>query len=232
MAATLMAEMSGRTALIDLSQPLFDGCPGWATYPPMVLEPHCTVASDGFNAERVAVINHTGTHLDVPYHFFDDGKRIEDVPIDRFQGQATILDLRFLQPDQGIDVAELEPFAERIQPDDIVVLCTGWGDKRGPDPVFMYHWPYLTGAGARWLVERQIRAVAIDALSIGGWADGTGRPPHEVLLGAERWILEDIRIPDELLSRGRCYLFAFPILLQGCGGAFVRAVAQVDNTGS
>ena len=57
----------------------------------------------------------------------------------------------------------------------------------------------------------------------------TGRRPNEALLGAERWILEDIRIPEDLITRQRCYLFAFPILLQGCGGAFVRAVAMLND---
>jgi arylformamidase len=212
---------------LDLSQPLHANCPGWPTFPPTTLESYATVEVEGFNAEHLDLINHTGTHLDVPYHFFSEGQRIEDVPVDTFQGAAVVLDLRFLRPAQGIGRAELAPFEACIQPEDIVILCTGWGEKRARTEEFMYHWPYLTGEGARYLLERGARALAIDALSIGGWAEGTGRPAHEVLLGAGLWILEDIRVPVALLAAQRCQLLAFPILLQGCGGSFVRAVAAL-----
>jgi kynurenine formamidase len=192
-----------------------------------VLESHATIERDGFNAERLDLITHTGTHLDVPYHFFADGKKLDEVPVGDFQGPAAVLDLRPLRPEQGIGPAELEASGQLLRPGDIAILCTGWGEKRGPNPEFLYRWPYLTGDGARWLVDRGVSAVAIDALSVGGWAAGTGRPCHEALLGTGRWILEDIRCPDAVIAAGRCHLFAFPILLAGCGGSLVRAVAAI-----
>jgi len=216
-----------RVTLYDLSQPLYSGSPGWALYPPVGLEPFCEIQTDGYKAERLELITHSGTHLDVPSHFIADGKRLEEVPVGEFQGPAAVLDLRFLQPSQAVGAAELKPFRERIRQGDIVVLCTGWGDKRSHDSLFMYEWPYLTEEGAQWLVERGARAVAIDALSVGGWPELTRRPPHVTLLSAGCWILEDIRCPPEVVQAGRCHLFAFPVLLQGCGGSLVRAVAAV-----
>lgn len=217
-----------RAKFFDLSQPIFAGCPGWPTYPPTVLEQTSTIAVDGFNAERLDLITHTGTHLDVPYHFFADGKRLDEVPASEFQGPAAVLDLRPLQPRQAIGPAELERCAGWLRPGDVAILCTGWGEKRSLDRVFLYEWPYLSGEGAEWLISRQVRAVAIDARSVGGWAEGTGRPCHVALLGAGRWILEDIRVPEEVVAAGRCHLFAFPALLQGCGGSLVRAVAALE----
>lgn len=69
--------------------------------------------------------------------------------------------------------------------------------------------------------------MGIDAMSMGGWYEGTGRPCHEALLSAGIWILEEIRIPDELTERGECYLMTFPLKLQGFSGAPARAVAAV-----
>lgn len=222
-----IARTLGQARFFDLSQPIAAGCPGWPTYPPTVLETVCTIAKDGFNAERLDLITHTGTHLDVPYHFFDDGKRLHEVPAEEFQGPAAVLDLRPLEPGQGIGPAELEKAGRHLQAGDIAILCTGWGEKRSLERIFMYEWPYLTGDGATWLIDRGARAVAIDALSVGGWAPGTGRPCHEILLGSGRWILEDIRVPEEVVGAGRCHLFSFPILLEGCGGSLVRAVAAL-----
>ncbi len=221
------ARVLAEARFYDLSQPLSAGCPGWPEYPPTVLETVFTIEKNGFNAERLDVITHTGTHLDVPYHFFAEGKRLHQVPAAEFQGPAAVLDLRPLEPGQGIGQAELEPAARHLQPGDIAILCTGWGEKRSHERVFAFEWPYLSGEGASWLIDHGARAVAIDALSIGGWAPGTGRPCHEALLGAGRWILEDIRVPEEVVKAERCYLFSFPILIEGTGGSFVRAVAAI-----
>jgi kynurenine formamidase len=67
--------------------------------------------------------------------------------------------------------------------------------------------------------------VGIDALSVGGWGGPKkGQPSHNALLGAGKMIIEELRIPEELVGR-RCFMTAFPVLLQGCGGAWARAVA-------
>src|SRR5512146_2217500 len=125
-----LANALGQARFYDLSQPISAGCPGWPSYPPTVLETVCTIAKDGFNAERLDVITHTATHLDVPYHFFDRGRRLHEVPAEEFQGSAAVLDLRPLVPGQGIGPAELEPAARHLLPGDIAILCTGWGEKR------------------------------------------------------------------------------------------------------
>jgi kynurenine formamidase len=148
--ASNLSELLERSSIVDLSQPTFAGCPGWPTYPPTVLESHATIERDGFNAERLDLITHTGTHLDVPYHFFADGKKLDEVPVGDFQGPAAVLDLRPLRPEQGIGPAELEASGQLLRPGDIAILCTGWSEKRGPNPEFLYRWPYLTGDGARW----------------------------------------------------------------------------------
>jgi kynurenine formamidase len=44
------------------------------------------------------------------------------------------------------------------------------------------------------------------------------------LLGEGKVVIEELNIPDELAGR-RLFLTAFPVLLQGCGGAWARAVA-------
>jgi kynurenine formamidase len=101
-----LASALGQARFYDLSQPITAGCPGWPDYPSTVLETVCTTAREGFNAERLDIITHTGTHLDVPYHFYDEGKRLHEVPADEFQGPAAVLDLRPLEPGQGVGPAE------------------------------------------------------------------------------------------------------------------------------
>jgi arylformamidase len=63
-------------------------------------------------------------------------------------------------------------------------------------------------------------------LSIGGWGKEKAVPPHEILLSNEIWPLEELYLTEELLEEERWYLSAFPLELQGFGGAPVRAVAM------
>lgn len=128
---------------------------------------------------------------------------------------------------EGIGKDLLEPYADRIHSGIIVLLNTGWSQKRGYSLEYYHDWPYLAKDGAEWLLEKRVKGVGIDCMSMGGWYEGTGRPCHEVLLPAHIWILEEINIPEELNQYEKCWLFAFPIKLKGFSGAPVRAVAAV-----
>lgn len=78
-------------------------------------------------------------------------------------------------------------------------------------------------------MDRGIRTVvAVNALSVGGLADGTGAPVYKAFLSVGCWILKDSCCPLELLDAGSSYIFAFPLLMRGCGSALTRAVALVD----
>lgn len=211
--------------IIDLSQPLYQECPGWPDYTPTSVLREYNTTVHGFNAETVTMNTHTGTHVDAPFHFFDDGARIGDMPVDTFAGPALFLDLRSIPADSPIEAEHLLPFKDKIRPGDIVVLVTGWAAKRGLNKEYMLQWPYLSRSGAELLVECGVKGVGIDTMSIGGWGSpAKGRPCHEVLLGAGKFIVEELNVPEELLD-GRHHLFScFPILMRDCGGAWARAV--------
>ena len=89
----------------------------------------------------------------------------------------------------------------------IVLLKTGWAEKRALTKEFLTAWPYLTGEGAEYLVSRGIHGVGIEGLSIGGWDDPEKETAaHRVLLCAKKLITEDIRVPEAMLD-GRITAF-------------------------
>lgn len=214
------------TPLYDLSQPIFQNAPQWAEYDPATVTLPYTIAKNGFNAERVDLMTHTGTHVDVPFHVFSGGATIDAIPLEQFIGLAVCLDLRGRPTGSTIGRADLEPYAKMLVKDDIVLLNTGWGKKRSLSDEYLMGWPYLDGPGAEYLVSLGVKGVGTDGLSIGGWGDpAKGRPAHAALLGAEKLVIEDMYLPEALLDGKRRNFCAFPILLRGCGGAWVRAVA-------
>jgi kynurenine formamidase len=210
----------------DLSQPISHGGPAWPEYDPPVIEHNYRREIEGFNAETVRMNTHTGTHVDVPYHFDDAGPTVDQTPLAAFAAPAVFLDLRE-QVDSAQPIGEdmLEPLLDQLEPGDIAVLFTGWCRRRAVNDEYLKRWPYLDAGGAWALLARNVIGVGIDALSIGGWGGAEkGAPSHEALLSAGKVVIEELFVPDELAGR-RVFLTAFPVLLSGCGGAWARAVA-------
>ena len=79
------------------------------------------------------------------------------------------------------------------------------------------------------MLDKGIKGVGIDGLSMGGWYEGTGRPCHEILLSHKIWILEEITFPEEILKYKEVMLHCAPIKLMGCSGAPCRAYAIVEE---
>lgn len=210
----------------DLSQPIYHNVPQWPEYDPAIVSLRHTIAFGGFNAESVQLTTHTGTHVDLPFHFFEDGETVDRMPLETFAGDALAIDMRRKDPGSVIGRGDLEQYGERISEGDIVLIKTGWGERRAMTAEYLKSWPYLDGLAAEYLVERGVKGVGVDTLSIGGIGDiDRSRAPHVPLLRAKKFIIEDMRIPDELLDGKKRSFCAFPILIRGAGAAWVRAVA-------
>lgn len=214
--------------LIDLSQPIEDGGPNCPVHPPISIRRIADHPQDGWRMELLTLASHTGSHIDAPLHKLAGGATIDQFPLSAFVGPAVVIDLRHLGADGPITAAELEKKISINIRDYIVLLATGWGDRRAKSEEWHSHSPYLAPDGAQWLVDRDIRAVGIDHYSIGGSRDPENTRTHEVLLGSGKWILEDIRIPEELFSVAVPFtLWALPINLAKHSGSFCRPVVVV-----
>ncbi|MBW3622552.1 MAG: cyclase family protein [Armatimonadetes bacterium] len=217
--------------LIDLSQPVFDECPNCPVHPPVSSKKVSTHESGGWQLELLTLANHTGSHLDAPLHKLAGHPAIDELPLETFVGPAVIVDLRgIVGPSTGIGPELLEPRLGHLQPDQIVLIATGWGDRREKSEEWLRQPPYISTEGARWLVERKARAVGMDHYSVGSGADPQDSETHMVLLGAGIWILEELKFPEEVFSLPQPQtLWALPINLQGHSGAWCRPVIMMND---
>jgi kynurenine formamidase len=180
--------------------------------------------------EVLTMASHTGSHLDAPLHKIAGGRSITDLPLETFVGPARIVDLRPLEPGTAIGPGLLEGPLADLRPDEIVLLCTGWGELRSHTELWLRQSPFLSPEGARWLVARQVRGVGIDHYSIGGSREPINSETHTVLLGAGVWVVEELRFPPEALRLAQPVTFlALPIHLHQHSGAFCRPVLIVDS---
>jgi arylformamidase len=211
--------------LIDLSQPLYDQAPNCPAHPRpsfQVTGTHAT--NDGWHMEALATVTHTGSHCDAPLHIVPGGKDITQLPLDTFVGPARIADLRGIAAGALITPALLAPKLKGVTQRDIVLLATGWGDKRARTDEWLHRSPMLGADGARWLVERGVRGVGIDHYTIGD------AQTHTILLSAEVWIVEELKFPADVFSLPQPQKFwALPMNWPGCSGAFCRPVLEVSE---
>jgi arylformamidase len=202
--------------IIDISVP---NGPGQHVYPgdppPRIDAARQIVRGDVCNLSLLTLGSHTGTHVDAPYHFLDDGPRLGDVPIDRMVGPALVADLRG-RP--AVDAAALRdvPIARGD-----ILLCRTDNSRRWEAPEFQRDFVYLTADAATLLVERGVKAVGMDYLSIERFGS-TDFVVHRTLLGAGVFVIEglDLRVVDP----GRYTLVCLPLKFPTLDGAPARAV--------
>jgi kynurenine formamidase len=212
--------------VVDLSHPLADGMPVYPGDPVASIRPATTIAEHGYNVLHVHMGSQTGTHVDAPYHFLQDGARIDELPLELFLGPAVVSDLRGRQPRTPVTWTDLLPVAHRLAPGRMLLLHTGW-DAHWGSPEYSGH-PFLDGEAAERVVAAGVRTVGIDALSLDetvpAGSPAAGFEAHMAVLGAGGVIVENLR-GLELVRSADPLVSVLPLRLAGADGAPVRAVA-------
>lgn len=219
-----------------LSYPLNETAPVWPGNPPAAqTRPFSVIAwGDDANTTALTLFSHSGTHLDAPKHFNDDGPSAHELPVEAYIFfQPAVVEVP-KGPDEAIRRADLESYAGRLAAADLVFLHTGWSAQRHADPaLYVEHNPMLHPDAARYLLETfpRLRAIAIDAPSVGApdrhdesvethrWLTGAVRGDGRFIL-----ILEDLRIDADLGSAARVY--AWPLFIEGADGSPCTIVAE------
>jgi kynurenine formamidase/uncharacterized protein YhfF len=207
--------------LIDLTHPLTTGMPVYPGDPEVLVDEVLTIPTDGCAVRSLHLGTHSGTHVDAPAHVIPDGRTIDRVLPDELLGDAAVIRLPDLTPGQRIDDVTLgEAWGHGFESlPAIVLLATGW-DRFWGTGDYLRH-PVLTGEAASALVAAGVRVLGVDMASPDG-ADGL--VAHEILLGADRLIIENLRGLTGL--PGNVEFTALPLSVAGGDGAPVRAVAK------
>jgi kynurenine formamidase len=231
--------------LVDLSHAYDAQTIFWPTSDPFRLEKVAdgiTAAGYYYAANSFSSSEHGGTHLDAPVHFAQGRQSVDQIPLDRFVGEAVIVDVTAAAArdrDYQVTAEDIER-AERedgpIPAGAIVLLRTGfsqrWPDAqaylgtaaRGPDAVKDLHFPGLHPDAAAWLLaNRDIKAVGIDTASI-DYGQSTLFESHRALFARDVPAFENLTSLERLSPRGATVI-ALPMKIGGGSGAPLRAVA-------
>jgi arylformamidase len=202
--------------LIDVSVPLDSTL---ATYPnntPFTLEPIKRLSrGDSSNVSTLHMSAHTGTHVDAPRHFFDDGAATEALALDLLIGRTRVIDL-------GLgDAIAAEDLAAFDLSGDVRLLIRTRNSELWDSPEFHTDYVGVTESGAAHLVERGIKVVGVDYLSVEQFRK-PGAPAHHILLGAGVIVIEGLNLRD--VEPGVYDMYCLPLRIVGSDGAPARVV--------
>jgi arylformamidase len=206
--------------IIDVSLPIAPDLLTWPGDPGIRIDPAKRLdRGDSSNVSELHLGSHTGTHIDPPIHFLAGERSIDRVGLEVFFGPAVVADLREsdrIGPDE-LDGVNLPDRTERL-------LCRTRNSDlwaRLPDLDFPQDYVAVTPEGARWIVDRGIRLVGVDFLSVE--KSGTpGHPVHTTLLGGGTIIVEGLNLSE--VEAGPYTLACFPLRIVGGDGSPARAV--------
>lgn len=212
--------------LIDLSMALDDSTPTYPGDPRPRACPAATIARDGFNVSALELGSHSGTHCDAPYHWISDGARIDELPLTRFFGPATVVDCSSAGSREPITWAAIEPQVAGLEAGTIILLHTGWSQYASEASYFDH--PYLDGEACRRLLALGVLTIGIDAINIDetptGAMDRLRFVCHEQICQAGGVIVENLTNLADVPKRG-ALVSVLPLRLTGGDGAPTRAVA-------
>ena len=215
-----MPSLPDNPAIIDISLGIHPKMLTWPSDPGVTIEPASSIAAGkAANVSKLTCGTHTGTHIDPPLHFLQEGAPIDKIPIDALIGPAVVADLTSVKSDIGPEELEslnLAPGVERL-----LFHTRNSEFWREESPAFTEDYVAVTADGATWLVDHSIRLVGIDYLSVEH--RGTpGHPTHMTLLSAGVVIVEGMNLDG--VAAGDYTLLCLPLRIAGGDGGPARAL--------
>ncbi|GIO24050.1 arylformamidase [Oceanobacillus sp. J11TS1] len=201
---------------IDITKPLNNKLAHWPETEPFHYEITATKAMTGsVNIGRITTSTHIGTHVDAPFHFLNDGKRILDLDIERYIGPCKVIDLSsFTEISENTLKTKGISYAERL------LIKTALPNKpdRFPEEV-----PPITADGAAYMQSVGVKLVGVDTPSVDQISSKelTG---HHALYKQDIYILENVMLDQ--VEEGDYELIALPLALEEGDGSPVRAVIK------
>ena len=205
--------------IYDISLTISPSLPTWPGDPGLTLEQFESMDKGAHaNVTSMSSSVHLGTHVDAPHHFLNDGRTVENLPLDVLTGPCYVVQL----PD-GIDAITAEVLARTEVTHDMKRVLFGTSNSHKwvkGEPTFDEDFVAITEDGAEWLVEHGIQLVGVDYLSVAPFGDSEGT--HKVLLSAGVVIVEGLNLSN--VVRGFYDLYCLPLKIAGSDGAPARAI--------
>lgn len=209
--------------IYDISLGISEALPVWPGDPPVSLtQPSRLDRGDVFTLTRMDVSVHTGTHVDAPAHFIPGGAGVDSLDLEVLIGPALMVDAG---ETDAITAGVLDGLAVPAGTERLLLRTRNSALWARGTPHFVEDFVAITADGARWLVDRGVKLVGVDYLSVAPYDDLVST--HRVLLGAGIIVAEGLSLGH--VEPGPYRLVCLPLKIQGSDGAPARAILIDDE---
>lgn len=209
--------------IIDVSVPLSAGTPTYPGDPKMEIEQWAALErGDAANVSMLHFGAHTGTHVDAPAHFIEGANAVWSLPLDVLVGQAVVVEMA--DTVRAIDAGHIESL-ELAGATRVLFKTRNSAFWANMAEGFRTDFTYIEPDGARALVERGVRLVGIDYLSVEQFKSERYET-HTTLLSHGVVIVEGLDLRE--VAAGTYELICLPLRIAGGGGdgAPARAILR------
>jgi arylformamidase len=225
------------TEVVDLGHEMFDGMANLgasvASFWPSETHAGTALFSQGklaFESHMILVSEHTGTHLDCPFHFDPDGVTVDQYPLQKLVLPGWVLDFSAKSTGDPITIADIEGMAatagREIGPGYALLVWTGQDSYWGR-PGFKTERPYVPAETAQWLVDRKVTLFGTDLIGIDN-PDEWWEPTHVAFLKGGLPMVQQMSNLGRLVGR-EFVLVVLPLKMRGGTGSPVRPVALMTG---
>ncbi len=200
---------------IDISWPITPEITAYKNKKTIAVVPLKSFSLDKVRESQVSLNVHTGTHVDAPAHFLENGSTIESIDLGLFVGQCRVIDLSNVE--SVVSVKDLQ--LKNIKKNERILLKTRNSLLKN-SAMFNPNFVYLSMQAADYLAKKKITAVGIDYLGI-----ERAQPKHEthkILFESNIGIIEGLRLQG--VQEGKYFLCCLPLSFKDLEASPARAV--------
>ena len=202
--------------IIDVSIPISDLMLIYKGDPKVKIDQVKNIPSDGVAISKITMGLHSGTHIDTPSHFFEGEESVDNLNLESFVGEAMVYDLTCVK--ESIEEYDLKNYG--INAGDILLFKTKNFELYEKNS-FSNEFIYLSEGGAEYLVERRVKTVGIDYLSIER-SGSKDHPVHKLLLSNRISIIEGLDL--RAVKPGKYTIFCLPLKIVGVEASPARCI--------
>jgi arylformamidase len=210
--------------IVDLSHAYADDMPLYPGLPSPSFHDFAEVERDGYAMSEYHLLNHIGTHVDLPSHQIAGGATLDEIPLESLVTAAVTIDLSGREPG-AVAWTELEPLLGDVQEGDWLFVHSDNGRNWGNES-YWTGWSYPDADASRGVVERGVVGIGFDGPSADP-VDTETFDLHKVWLGAGRMILENLT--NLGLLPARTQVVVAPLKVRAANGAPARVLAFVPD---
>ena len=234
-AAAVTAPMSapalaaGHEKVEDMTHELHEDFPSYFGEQQFFRDQKFKFKDNGFNLFELRVNEHTGTHVDAPLHFTEDGQSVAEIPVANLICPLCVIDVK-------AKAAENADY--QVTPDDVkawisangpipdkacIAMNSGWADHvgtekfRGADAEKKMHFPGFHIEATKMLLETGAVGMAVDTLSL-DYGQSADFATHYAWLPTSRWGIENLANLDAVPAKGATLVVGAPKHRGGTGG--------------